>query len=161
MNPYRASLALPIALVAATVVSGCGAASPAREPSASAAPDAVAPQQQYPQQSVPPAGQPGMPAPTAAPTGAQSTPERSARIRTFFVEGVALEQAGADCKAACRALGAMDRAAGELCEIDGRDGICKSAEDRVRDARGRVRNACGTCPDGVVLEPTAPIPSRR
>ena len=75
--------------------------------------------------------------------------------------GVELDQAASDCKSACRALGAMDRAAGELCEIDGHDGICKDAEGRVRDARDKVRGACGTCPDGVVLEREAPIPGRR
>jgi hypothetical protein len=53
----------------------------------------------------------------------------------------------------------MDRAAGELCDVDGHDGVCKDAEGRVRDARDRVRTSCGTCPDGVVLDRAAPVPA--
>ncbi len=120
--------------------------------------------------------QPGYPEPPAAPPGAspvapQATthgpdatsakPGRSTRLKAFYQSTVSLDLAGADCQTACRALEAMDRTAGELCEIDGKDGICKDAEGRVRDARDRVRNACGTCRDGTVLDRNAPVPSRK
>ena len=103
-------------------------------------------------------GQPGQPTPSAVIPRTTSS-ARSERLRSFFAHGVALDEAGADCRSACRALGAMDRTAGELCEIDGRDGICKEAEGRVRDARDKVRGACGTCPDGLTLDRNAPVPS--
>jgi hypothetical protein len=136
----------------------------ARSPSAESAAPAqyAAPPAQagYPTQS--PSGypsQPGMPAPVSpsAPSGAA----RSDHIRSFYQLSVELDQAGADCRSACRALGAMDRAAGELCDIDGRDGICKDAESRVRDARDKVRGVCGTCPEGTTLDRNAPVPSHR
>ncbi len=80
--------------------------------------------------------------------------------RAFVEASVMLEQAASDCKAACRALDAMDRSAGELCEIEA-DRTCKDVEGRVRLARDRVRGACGTCPDGPSLDRDAPVPSRR
>lgn len=107
----------------------------------------------------PQAGVPGLPLPNASATPAK--PGRSARVQAFYQSTVSLELAGADCQTACRALEAMDRTAGELCEIDGKDGICKDAEGRVRDARDRVRNACGSCRDGTILDRNAPVPSRK
>lgn len=100
-------------------------------------------------------------APVPAPGATSSKPGRSGRLKAFYQSTVSLDMAGADCQTACRALEAMDRTAGELCEIDGKDGICKDAEGRVRDARDRVRNACGTCRDGTVLDRDAPVPSRK
>ncbi len=168
----RPSVAVTVVALGSLVA--CGAERPAHEPSAMA-PESARQQQGaagntprgYPaapsQTAVPQPGQPG-----AAPSGMPLIPgmspastARSERVRAFYQHGVELDQAASDCKSACRALGAMDRAAGELCEIDGHDGICKDAEGRVRDARDKVRGACGTCPDGVVLEREAPIPGRR
>lgn len=159
----------------AVLVQACGAASESRPPQSPSAygPAAEAnastpsgqPGKRQPGQAQP--GYPGQPAQPGYPGQAAPSPPpspgmaaRSEHIRSFYQHGVELEQAGADCRSACRALGAMDRAAGELCEIDGHDGICKDAEGRVRDARDKVRGACGTCPDGVSLERNAPVPSR-
>ena len=149
----------------ATLVQACAASkesstprSPSAESAAPAQHDAPQGQPGYPTQSPSGYPQPGMPAPAP---GAPSGAARSDHIRSFFQLSVELDQAGADCRSACRALGAMDRAAGELCDIDGRDGICKDAEGRVRDARDKVRGVCGTCPEGTTLDRNAPVPSHR
>jgi len=162
-------MALLAAALPTLALVACGAPMPPREPTAESVAPAAYPQQpQQPQQAYPagPAPQPTQPgavapAPIPGLPGTPGTPARSERVRAFYQHGVELEQAAADCKSACRALGAMDRAAGELCEIDGRDGICKDAEGRVRAARDKVRGACGTCPDGVILERDAPVPGQR
>ena len=169
----RPSVAVTVVALGSLVA--CGAERPAQEPSAVAAPESA--RQQQGAAGYPPPGHPTAPSQTAVPQPGQpgtppsgmpvipgmspASPARSERVRAFYQHGVELDQAASDCKSACRALGAMDRAAGELCEIDGHDGICKDAEGRVRDARDKVRGACGTCPDGVVLEREAPIPGRR
>ena len=70
--------------------------------------------------------------------------------------------AGGDCRAACRALGSMDRAAGHLCELanDGSErSTCEDAKTTLLGARDRVRTTCGSCPGGASVERTAPIPS--
>lgn len=146
---------------AALTCAACGGASskPAESAQAPSAASEYAPDSPSKQAGAasPVQAQPPAPAPPPAP-GAQG-PGRSERIRAFYSLGVELDQAGPDCRAACRALGAMDRAAGELCDVDGHDGVCKDAEGRVRDARDRVRTSCGTCPDGVVLDRAAPVPA--
>lgn len=105
----------------------------------------------------PSAPAPGAPGPAPVDPGAH----RDAFVRA----SVMLEQAGADCRAACRALGAMDRTAGELCEVEGVEGpherACADAVGRVRAARDRVRAACVACPDGTSLDRNAPVPSPR
>lgn len=164
--------ALTVALVSACAAPG------AERPAASAKSEGMTNDYAAPPPS-PQAGaqaQPGYPAAPAASPGAgavepqatipphdaaSSKPGRSGRLQAFYQSTVSLDMAGADCQTACRALEAMDRTAGELCEIDGKDGICKDAEGRVRDARDRVRNACGTCRDGTVLDRNAPVPSRK
>lgn len=106
-------------------------------------------------------------APTPAPRAPEIAPggaELGARRDAFVRASVLLEQAGADCVAACRALGAMDRSAGELCTIDdvsGHERVCTDAVSRVRAARDRVRGVCLACPDGVSLDRHAPVPSPR
>jgi hypothetical protein len=74
----------------------------------------------------------------------------------------ALAASGSDCVKACRALGSMDRATGQLCKdvttpIDG--DVCDDAKARLRGARDRVRAACGGCPGGASVDRDAPIPS--
>lgn len=148
---------------AATMCAACGAAGskPAESAQAPAAASEYAPDSPGKQagSASPVQAQPAAPSPPPAP--AAHGPGRSERIRAFYSLGVELDQAGPDCRAACRALGAMDRAAGELCDVDGHDGVCKDAEGRVRDARDRVRTSCGTCPDGVVLDRAAPVPASK
>lgn len=68
--------------------------------------------------------------------------------------------AGRDCGGACRALRSMSRAAGGICELSPRPdstGRCKAAEDSVRHARTKVRDACGSCSDGTSVDPNAPV----
>jgi hypothetical protein len=53
-----------------------------------------------------------------------------------------------DCKAACRALASMERAALQVCEIarsSEERQSCKTAEGDVADAKKRVQTACGAC----------------
>jgi hypothetical protein len=53
-----------------------------------------------------------------------------------------------DCANACRALDSMERALGQLCDLarsPEERRTCGSAEDQVRSARERVKNACGEC----------------
>jgi hypothetical protein len=73
-----------------------------------------------------------------------------------------LEASSGNCAAACRALGSLDRAAGRLCSLastreDQR--TCDDAKTKLISARNRVRTACGSCPGGVTVEATAPVPS--
>jgi hypothetical protein len=73
-----------------------------------------------------------------------------------------LDVAASDCRAACRALGSMDRAAGHLCALASvqtdRD-QCEDAKKSVRGARDKVRATCGSCPGGPSVDKDAPIPS--
>jgi hypothetical protein len=73
-----------------------------------------------------------------------------------------LESAGSNCVVACKALGSMDRSTGQLCLLvaspdDVR--VCETSKASVVVARERVRASCGTCPGGVVVDPSAPVPS--
>jgi hypothetical protein len=50
------------------------------------------------------------------------------------------------CTRACKALASMQRAADQLCELDGESSPrCKSVRARVRSARHLVRSTCPTC----------------
>jgi hypothetical protein len=73
-----------------------------------------------------------------------------------------LDVSASDCRAACRALGSMDRAAGHLCalaqEQTERD-RCEDAKKSLRGARDKVRTTCGSCPGGPSVDKNAPVPS--
>jgi hypothetical protein len=73
----------------------------------------------------------------------------------------ALEAGASDCANACRALGSMDRAAGQLCDATRGDdpSRCDDAKARLLRARDQVRGACGGCPGGPSVDHDAPIPS--
>jgi hypothetical protein len=74
----------------------------------------------------------------------------------------ALEASAGSCTAACRALGSMDRAAGQLCKLASSPedaGRCDDARGKLIAARERVRTACGSCPGGATVDPKAPAPS--
>jgi hypothetical protein len=73
-----------------------------------------------------------------------------------------LDVAAGDCRNACRALGSMDRAAGRLCELaqDAEARRCDDAKQKVYSARDRVKNTCGSCPNGPSVERKDPIPSK-
>jgi hypothetical protein len=81
-------------------------------------------------------------------------------IEDFSVAEAAVLNAGADCSNACRALRSMQRATARLCSIAANDeerDRCKAAQERVRNARERVRSSCGQCSGGPSLDPNAPI----
>jgi hypothetical protein len=74
----------------------------------------------------------------------------------------ALDASAGSCTAACRALGSMDRAAGQLCKLATSaddTGKCDDAREKLSGARERVRTACGSCPGGPTVDPKAPAPT--
>lgn len=99
-------------------------------------------------------------APPAAAQGgtAASPPERGPAAALDRAERELLV-AAADCASACRALGAMDRAAGSLCRVAGASDECTRAVERVRRARRRVADTCGSCSSGPSVDPDGPVPS--
>jgi hypothetical protein len=86
--------------------------------------------------------------------------DRSGSSGDFERAARTIDAAPSDCRQACRALASMDRACGQLCEIDS-DQACGEDKERLRSARRRVRASCGSCPDGTSVEPDGPIPQRR
>ncbi len=144
-----------VGLVAIVTAACGGAAKSASEPAS-------------PATSAPPGYAP-LPAPGgAAGTGTGAAPSREATLSVARgdLESAQreLDVAAGDCMAACRALGAMDRATGHLCglvqESDERT-RCEEAKNRVRGARDKVRTTCGTCPGGVSVDRNAPVPTER
>lgn len=67
--------------------------------------------------------------------------------------------AGSACGDACRALASMERAARTVCELVPPEerSRCDDAVARLRGARRRVRDACGSCADGPSTDPDAPL----
>lgn len=120
----------------------------------------------------PPAAEPARPSsepsstPPNAPSGTQSRAlalqKASSDIDAAQRE---LDVAGSSCQNACRALGSMDRAAGHLCQLTREESThdrCDDAKRRLYNARDRVRNTCGTCPDNQpATDRNAPVPSVR
>lgn len=185
--PSRSSSGVCILVVAGALAfaSGCAAAkqAPSAEPSApqaygygqAASPPGAAPASQPGYAPPPPPSPEAAPATPATaakpaqPSGDGTTPaERSLALRAASSEVESsqreLENAGGDCRNACRALGSMDRAAGRLCELSqGADDAsrCGDAKKRVYSARDRVRTSCGSCPNGPSVDRAAPIPSSR
>lgn len=52
-----------------------------------------------------------------------------------------------DCGNACRALGSLERSADNICGITGaKSTTCQDVQKKREDAKGRVRDRCGTCP---------------
>ncbi len=162
----------------ATTLVACSANNPPpKSPESAGSPAAEAPaatapaQQPYPQPGQPgipgyPQGQyPGLPAASGnyAPAPPPSTPSADAngpvRIsREFDTAERELAVAAGDCRNACRALGSMDRAAGRICTLAQEKNRCDEATGKVRDARDKVKNSCGMCPD-VSTDRNAPVPS--
>ncbi len=155
------TLAATILVLAAT---GCGAA-PRQSAAAPAAP--MSPASAEAQNDVAAA------APATAPLDGSSTPPAPATVAPsadgrdhsgpdgdFERAARTIDAAPADCRQACRALASMDRACGQLCQLDA-DQTCGDDKARLRSARRRVRTSCGSCPDGTSVEPDGPIPQRR
>ena len=68
-----------------------------------------------------------------------------------------------DCALACKALASMDRATSHICSVAAGaaadDAHCGNARETLKTARRRVRAECTVCPNGVSVDPDAPIPS--
>lgn len=170
-------------LFVACAAGGRAPASPSQAGDASGAPAQAAPggypQQKpgaYPAPAAPPPAEPASPVqPQAAPPspgqfggppggGTSRSMAFSAALDEVDTSARQLDVAAGDCSNACRALGSMDRAAGRLCSLaqgndEGRR--CEDAKKKVYTARDRVKQTCGTCPGGVSVERSAPIPSSR
>jgi hypothetical protein len=149
---------------------GAATASPIDQggyPGTAASPPAPAP----PSRSAVEAEAPSRVGPSSAPGRApdDALVPRMGRSALLVVAGTDLEAAqreldrgGRDCKAACRALGSMDRAVGRLYELAGAEGEIRRCEDarlKLFSARERVRTMCGACSGGPSVEAGAPIPS--
>jgi glucose/arabinose dehydrogenase len=173
----------PAWFLLATVLAACAASPPAASPGApSAVPNM--PAQQQPTAGAP-AGQPppaayqagpqGYPhpaatyavppgAPTATATISPSAPDRDSMHELagalFVFESSAreVELSLSSCEAACRALGSMERAARQVCDLARADELprCQDARGRLREARARVKAACRSCAGGPSLEPDTP-----
>jgi hypothetical protein len=170
MSRARRSV-LSASAAALLAVIGCGGAQ-----KGATAPSSVAPQRQYDEA---PSGatstSPGTlaPSPTATASVTSTAPAPGfapAPHDLLFSNVVTAEQAldgglsGAanDCVTACRALGSMDRATGQLCALSGAavdQPQCDDAKGRLLRARDRVRSSCGGCPGGPSVDRNAPIPS--
>ena len=124
---------IPITFAACLLLVGCAAGGPSREPPA--APEYASPP--------PAAGAPA--APAAESRKAEQTPSVEIAEERRQLD-IALGQA--DCAAACRALGSMEKATKRICALatspQERD-QCRSAEAQLAGARDRVRAACGAC----------------
>ena len=164
----------------AMTVAACAAESSKsapRSPAAESAPSGnYAAPPGYPQPGGYPAqAQPGMAPPPAPPPPPQpGVPAGTPGTRSVALQNAAneveasqreLDVAAGDCRNACRALGSMDRAAGEVCRLTQSEGSegqrCDNAKKRVYSARDRVKTTCGTCPGGVSVDRADPIPSSR
>jgi len=90
-----------------------------------------------------------------------STRELDDALARVVLEGDAiLKLSGASsCGDACRALASMERAARTVCDLVSPEerGRCDDAAARLRAARRRVRDACGTCANGPTTDPDAPL----
>lgn len=150
--------AIAVGFVALVVVACGGAAKQASEPASPAASPAPA---GYP----PPAPPPPPPsAGGAQPGSVPSSREMAIQQARSELDSAQreLDVSASDCRAACRALGSMDRAAGHLCglaqEQTERD-RCEDAKKSVRGARDKVKATCGSCPGGPSVDRNAPIPT--
>lgn len=120
-------------------------------------------------QSLAPRPPPPAQAPQAAPRAAAPEPSTGTRTAALREAGSQIEAsqreldvAGGDCRNACRALGSMDRAAGQICRLAQSDDDarrCGDAKGRVYSARDKVKGTCGSCPD-VSVDRNDPVPSR-
>ncbi len=162
MSPSRTPV-LVVALVAA-LVAACGAAEksapPAESPSAGSRNDSV---QQAPSQqryAAPPPATSTRPTPSGAVPGTE--PPHDQRTEAWFELQTArgeLDATTGDCMLACKALASMDRATSHVCSVSPDETHCGSAKETLKTARRRVRAECMACPNGVSVDPDAPIPS--
>lgn len=101
---------------------------------------------------------PSPPAPPPSPSTAPETPAAKASRELDTAERE-LSVAAGDCNNACRALGSMDRAAGNICKLSTDKPRCDDATTKVRTARDKVKSSCGECKE-TSTDSRAPVPSR-
>lgn len=165
MMRFRVPACAQLVLVA--LLCRCGGAAPPPATSPSSQPSTVEEENQLEGGQAAPAAAPATPAHTPGPETAPPAPpppspstvpsadqpaEREARRLAARAELDRAEHdltaAAADCDSACRALASMDRATTHLCSLadlpDDRRS-CEDARQRLSEARGRVRAACGAC----------------
>jgi len=154
------TLALAAALGGSLVMCAGAAPEPKSSPASAPAPAGGAPVESTEAPEKEPGTGPATPPPAppaaAAPPPSQLAPSdhadvmgrRIAARAELELAARAVDAAGADCGAACRALGSMDRATQHMCAIaeDADDRRrCDDAMRRLLAARERVRAACGAC----------------
>lgn len=156
------------AAFSALLVVACGASEKATSPpaespaSGSRASDSV--QQAPKNQDQPTRYAPPPPTASQAPTGKLpgAEPERQrgeAAWQELLAARGELDATTGDCALACKALASMDRATAHVCVVSPDEAHCGSAKDTLKTARRRVRAECMACPNGVSVDPDAPIPS--
>ncbi len=118
------------------------------------------PQQVQPSAPVTTTGQPAEPAselPSSMPKKTEPGEISSDKMSTLLDELSSAEAltSGRDCAAACRALRSMQSAAERLCSIaqdDQERERCRESQERVKNAKQRVRGNCTRCAEGPSLE---------
>jgi len=152
-------------VVGAALLGAPGCAAGAPPPASAPRAEAIAPPAPVVVVAEAPAPPPS-PAAMAVATGRPSEADERGAASRAGVDLVAaqreLEMSAGNCTVACRALGSMDRAAGQLCGLaatreDVR--VCDESKEKLVAARARVRAACGSCPGGPSVDPNAPVPS--
>ncbi len=90
----------------------------------------------------------GFAQPPAQPGGSAMdvAPSLQSALDSFEAAATRLNQAGADCRLACKALGSMRRSTQRICQLsDSEDSEhCQRAKRRLQDAEKRVESSC-TC----------------
>jgi hypothetical protein len=164
MKARRALCFAWVAIMTAGLASACGgpqksANAPAGAPREESVPGATTPTTL----SAPTSTAYGTGAPVPPSTAPQFAPRPADVAWSNLVQGEQqLDAAASDCANACRALGSMDRATGQLCSASGASedqARCDDAKGRLLRARDRVRGSCGGCPGGPTVDHDAPIPS--
>jgi hypothetical protein len=70
-----------------------------------------------------------------------------------------LDATTGDCALACKALASMDRATSHVCSVSPDEAHCGNAKETLKTARKKVRAECMACPNGITVDPDAPIPT--
>jgi hypothetical protein len=156
-----ASRFLPAAIVVALTVTACAAEKAGSPPAASPGKSSDSLQRTQQPASAGYASPPPMPT-GKQPTSSEASPGRERADSAWFELQQArgeLDATTGDCALACKALASMDRATSHVCGVAPEDAHCGNARETLKTARRRVRAECMACPNGVSVDPDAPIPS--
>jgi len=104
-----------------------------------------------------PAAEPASELPSSMPKKTEPGEIPSDKMSTLLDELSSAEAltSGRDCAAACRALRSMQSAVERLCSIaqdDQERERCRDSQERVKNAKQRVRGNCTRCAEGPSLE---------